>query len=249
MVLTNLFAAVTSSVANISILYYAPTITEQPAGQTLLVSSNFTLTVTATGTAPLAYQWRKNGEDMASATGNSYSVTGAQTNDTGAYTVVVTNVAGSKTSEVAFVNVGYAPVIVQQPQPFTNNLGTSNAFSVAVFGSEPLLYQWFKDGMAIANATNSLLPLPNLQSNQVGYYSVSVTNLYGWAGSSNALLTIPGVPLPFYWQGLVAYYPFNGNANDASGNGNTGVLRARLYVTTALGLAASALRICWERMI
>jgi len=135
----------------------------------------------------------------------------------------MTNVAGSKTSIVAVVNVGYSPVIVQQPQPFTNNLGTSNAFSVAVFGSEPLLYQWFKDGRAIADATNNLLPLPNLQSNQVGYYSVSVTNLYGWAASSNALLSIPGVPLPFYWQGLVAYYPFNGNANDASGNGNNGV--------------------------
>ena len=121
-------------------------------------------------------------------------MTGAQTNDTGAYTVVVTNVAGSKTSEVAMVNVGYAPVIVQQPQPFTNNLGTSNAFSVVVFGSEPLLYQWFKDGMAIADATNSLLTLSNLQSNQVGYYSVTVTNLYGWTISSNALLSIPGVP-------------------------------------------------------
>lgn len=239
-VLTNLFAAVTSAVANISILYYAPTITEQPAGQTLLVGSNFTLTVTATGTAPLAYQWRKNGEDMASATGNNYSVTGAQTNDTGAYTVVVTNVAGSKTSEVAFVNVGYAPLIVQQPQSFTNNLGTSNAFSVAVFGSEPLLYQWFKDGMVIADATNSLLPLSNLQSNQVGYYSVSVTNLYGWTGSSNALLTIPGVPLPFLWQGLVAYYPFNGNANDASGNGNDGTVNGAVLAQDRLGAANSA---------
>jgi uncharacterized delta-60 repeat protein len=145
-VLTNLFAAVTSSVASISVLYYAPTITVQPVGQTLLVGSNFTLTVTATGTAPLAYQWRKDGGNLSGANGTSYAVTGAQTNDTGAYTVVVTNLAGSQTSAVAIVNVGYAPLIVQQPQPFTNNLGTSNAFSVAVFGSEPLLCQWFKDG-------------------------------------------------------------------------------------------------------
>ena len=225
-VLTNLFGAVTSSVANIGILYYAPTITAQPVGRTLLVGSNFTLTVTATGSAPLDYQWRKDGDNLSGANGTSYAVTSAQTNDTGAYTVVVTNVAGSKPSIVAVVNVGYSPVITRQPQPFTNNLGTSNAFSVVVFGSEPLLYQWFKDGMAIADATNNLLPLSNLQSNQVGYYSVTVTNLYGWATSSNALLSIPGVPLPFYWQGLVAYYPFNGNANDESGNGNDGVVNA-----------------------
>ena len=221
-VLTNMYGAATSAVANISVLYYAPTITSQPVGQTLLVGSNFTLMVSATGTDPLAYQWRKNGEELAGANGTSYSVTGAQTNDSGAYTVVVTNVAGSETSAVAVVNVGYAPAIVQQPEPFTNNLGTSNAFSVVVFGSEPLLYQWFKDGIPISDATNSLLPLSNLQSNQVGYYSVTVTNLHGWTASSNALLSIPGVPLPFLWQGLVAYYPFNGNADDASGNKHNG---------------------------
>jgi hypothetical protein len=221
-------------VANISILYYAPTITAQPASQIVLVSSNFTLTVTATGTAPLAYQWRKDGGNLTGASGTSYTVTGAQTNDTGAYTVVVTNVAGSKTSAVAIVNVGYAPFIVQQPQPFTNNLGTSNAFDVVVFGSEPLLYQWFKDGAAITDATNSLLPLSNLQSNQVGYYSVSVTNLYGWAASSNALLSIPGVPPPFLWEGLAAYYPLSGNAADQLGNGNTGVLENGAFYTNGI---------------
>ena len=239
-VLTNIFGVATSSVANISLLFYPPTITAQPVGQTLLVGSNFTLTVTATGTAPLAYQWLKDGNNLSGATGTGYSVTGAQTNDTGAYTVVVKNVVGISTSAVAVVNVGYAPVIVQQPQPFTNNLGTSNAFSVAVFGSEPLLYQWFKDGLAIANATNNLLPLPNLQSNQVGYYSVTVTNLYGWTLSSNALLSIPGLPPPSLWQGLVAYYPFNGNANDASGNGNNGTVNGAVLTTDRLGASNAA---------
>ena len=239
-VLTNIFGVVTSAVANISILYYPPTITAQPVGQIVLVSSNFTLTVTAAGTAPFAYQWRKDGGNLSGATGTGYTVTGAQTNDTGAYTVVVTNVAGSKTSAVAVVNVGYAPVIVQQPQPFTNNLGTSNAFSVAVFGSEPLLYQWFQDGLAITDATNSLLPLSNLQASQVGYYSVTVTNLYGWTASSNALLSIPGVSPPALWHGLVAYYPFNGNANDASGNGNNGTVNGAVLTQDRLGASNSA---------
>ncbi len=239
-VVTNALGSITSSVASISVIYYPPIIAAQPVGATLLVGSNFTLTVTASGTAPLAYQWRKNGGDVAGAIGTSYNVTGVQTNDTGAYTVLVTNVAGSVTSVVAQVNVGYAPVIVQQPQPFTNNLGTSNAFSVVVSGSEPLLYQWFKDGTPIANATRSLLPLSNLQSNQVGYYSVSVTNLYGWSISSNALLTIPGLPLPFQWLGLVAYYPFSGNANDATANTNNGVISNCQMASDRLGHPASA---------
>jgi len=111
---------------------------------------------------------------------------------------------------------------------------------VAVFGSEPLIYQWFNDGMAIANATNNLLPLSNLQSNQVGYYSVTVTNLYGWVASSNALLSIPGVPLPFQWQGLVAYYPFNGNANDESGDARNGTVNGAVSATNRFGNPSSA---------
>ena len=240
-VLTNLVGSVTSSLANIGVLYFAPSIVAQPAGQVVLVSSNFTLTVGASGSAPLAYQWRKDGADLPGAGATSYTVTGAQTNDSGAYTVVVTNLQGGLTSTVAYVNVGYAPVVVQQPLSFTNDLGTSNAFSVSVFGSEPLLYQWFKDGTAIADATNSLLPLPNLQSNQIGYYYVTITNLYGWAVSSNALLTLPGVQPPFYLQGLLAYYPFNGNANDASGNGNDGTPRNTQFAIDRFGATNAAL--------
>ncbi|MGD0261571.1 MAG: immunoglobulin domain-containing protein [Verrucomicrobiota bacterium] len=239
-VVSNLLGSVTSSVASITLLYYAPSIVVQPAGQAVLVSSNFTLTVTASGSAPMAYQWRKDGADLPGQSATSYSVTGAQTNDSGGYTVVVTNLSGGVTSTVAYVNVGYAPLIVQQPQPFTNNLGESNAFSVLVFGSEPFLYQWFKDDIAIANATNNLLPLSNLQSNQVGYYSVTVTNLYGWTTSSNALLSIPGVPLPFQWLGLVAYYPFNANANDATGNGNNGTNYGAAIAPDRFGNANSA---------
>ncbi|HWI58079.1 MAG TPA: immunoglobulin domain-containing protein, partial [Bacillota bacterium] len=221
-VVTNALGSSTSAVARVSVVYYAPTMAVQPVGATLLVGSNFTLSAVASGSGPLTYQWRKNGENLAGANQTSYVVTGAQTNDTGAYTVVAANTAGSVTSAVAQVNVGYAPLILQQPLSFTNHLGESNALSVAVFGSEPLVYQWFKDGTAIPEATNGLHVLPNLQSNQVGYYCVTVTNLFGWTISSNALLSIPGVPLVWQWQGLVAYYRLNGNATDASGNGFDG---------------------------
>ena len=78
------------------------------------------------------------------------------------------------------------------------------------------------------------MPLPNLQSNQVGYYSVTVTNLYGWTVSSNALLSIPGVLFPPLWLGLVCYYPLNGTAIDQLGNGNTGILENGAFYTNGL---------------
>jgi uncharacterized delta-60 repeat protein len=239
-VLTNVVGSVTSSVATIIVQYFSPSIVAQPAGQVVLVSSNFTLSVNASGSAPMAYQWRKDGVDLPGAGAASYTVNGAQTNDTGAYTVVVTNVQGGVTSAVAYVSVGYAPLILQQPLSFTNILGTSNAFSITVFGSEPLLYQWFQDNTAIPDATNSLLSLPNLQSNQLGYYYVTVTNLYGRTVSSNALLTIPGVLPPPFLQGVVAYYPFNGNANDATGSGNDGTVNGASLAADRFGAPSEA---------
>jgi uncharacterized delta-60 repeat protein len=187
-VLTNIFGVVTSSVANISVLYYAPTITAQPIGQTLLVGSNSTLTVTATGTAPLAYQWRKDGDNLSGANGTSHTVTAAQTNDTGAYTVVVTNAVGSVTSTVAQVNVGYAPVIVQQPSSASNYQGGIASFSCTVTGSLPMNLQWLLNGAPAQNQTNSTITSTNLQSSDFGFYALTATNIFGGTISSNAEL-------------------------------------------------------------
>jgi uncharacterized delta-60 repeat protein len=238
-IITNSFGSVTSAVAVITVTNFPPYIVAQPAGGNYLVGSNFSLTVAAGGTAPFAYQWTTNGGAIPGATFASYSVTNAQTNDSSAYSVVITNLAGSVTSAVAVVNVGYAPVIVQQPVSITNAVGNTNSFSCAVFGSTPLLYQWFKDGVAIPNATNVSLALPNLQSSQVGYYFVSVTNIYGGTVSSNAALVLSGVPFGV-WQGLVAYYPFSGNANDATGNGNNGTNYGAVLANDRFGNANSA---------
>lgn len=217
---SNFVASVTSTGATLSI-YGPPVITAQPISKIVTVGAAFSLSVVAGGTPVPACQWTKDGQEISGASATVFSVNAAQTNDTGAYAAVLTNIFGAVTSAVAQVNVGFAPLITRQPKSFTNNLGTSNAFTVAVSGSEPLLYQWFKDGAAIVDATNNLLSLPNLQSNQVGLYSVTVTNLYGWAVSTSAFLTIPGINS--FDVGLLAYYPFNGNANDATAHNNNGI--------------------------
>ena len=64
-----------------------PTITAQPQNQTVSVGSNATFSVTATGTAPLAYQWRRNAQNISGATASSYTRTNAQLADMGNYSV------------------------------------------------------------------------------------------------------------------------------------------------------------------
>jgi len=96
-----------STPSTVSVLYL-PSITSEPANQTAFSTSNTTFSVTASGTAPLAYQWQDNGVQIGSATNTSYSLTGVRINNAGSYTVVVSNTYGSVTSTVAVLTVNKA---------------------------------------------------------------------------------------------------------------------------------------------
>ena len=52
----------------------APSITTQPANQSVVAGQAATFTVTATGSAPLTYQWKKNGNNMDGATSSTYTL-------------------------------------------------------------------------------------------------------------------------------------------------------------------------------
>jgi|GEM_PF-1135958 len=92
--------------------------------------------------------------------------------------------------------INLAPVILTQPTNQTVLAGGGTGFSVAATGAQPLSYQWNFNGTNISGATNATLTLTNIQVSQAGNYSVLVTNLYGTAPSSNAVLTVvvPAVP-------------------------------------------------------
>uniref|UniRef100_E6PYJ4 Ig-like domain-containing protein n=1 Tax=mine drainage metagenome TaxID=410659 RepID=E6PYJ4_9ZZZZ len=94
-------------------LSVAPTITTQPASQTMLLGRSATFTVAASGTAPLLYQWYKNGAAISNANAATYTtpvVTAADNNST--YSVTISNSAGSVTSTVATLFTGpRAPAI------------------------------------------------------------------------------------------------------------------------------------------
>lgn len=77
----------------------APVITTQPASQTVTVGQGATFVVVATGSAPLSYQWQKNGANVAGATSSSYTTPPTTTADNAAkFDVVVSNSAGTVTS-------------------------------------------------------------------------------------------------------------------------------------------------------
>ncbi len=175
----------------------APGITTQPQGQTVTAGATVTLTVVASGTAPLTYQWAKNGAAIAGATNSSFTLASAQTGDTGTYAVTVSNSAGSATSNSVTVTVNAAPVapsITTQPQSQTVNSGSTATFTVVAGGTSPLTYQWSRNGTTVAGATNATLSLANVQTANAGSYTVVVTNSVGSVTSSAATLTVNTAP-------------------------------------------------------
>src|SRR5207302_6862070 len=95
-----------ASLESMSALLDTPTITTRPASQTVSVGQRATFTVTAAGTAPLSYQWQKNGTAIGAATAASYTTPATTAADNGnQFTVVVSNAAGSLTSNAASLTV------------------------------------------------------------------------------------------------------------------------------------------------
>lgn len=79
----------------------APTITASPSPGAVAPGDSISFAVAATGTAPLTYQWRKDGVAIAGATSATYVIGSATSASAGQYTAVVTNAAGSATSATA----------------------------------------------------------------------------------------------------------------------------------------------------
>ena len=107
------------------------------------------------------------------------------------------------------------PIITTQPQSIITNLAASVHFTVNATGTNGVWYQWRKDGVNLPNATNNTYDITNVQPPYIGNYEVVVMGYGGSVTSSVVSLSLNGVNSGI-WQGLVAYYPFNGNANDAS---------------------------------
>lgn len=142
----------------------APVITQQPADLDVTSGQPASFTVVATGSAPLAYQWQRNGAAIAGATAASYALAAAAPTDTGVvFRVLVSNAAGTATSRDATLTVSTAPPVLsitQQPVDVAVSAGASAGFSVAATcSSGSLNIQWQRnsgaDGafVAIASAT------------------------------------------------------------------------------------------------
>lgn len=196
-VVSNTAGSKTSSPATLTVTAapVAPAISAQPQNQLVTVGQTATFSVTATGTAPLSYQWQKNSLNITSATSSSYSTPATTAGDNGAtFDVVITNTAGTITSSSATLTVNpsaVAPTITAQPQNQTVNASQTATFSVTATGMAPLNYQWQKNSANISGAISPNYTTPAITSADSGeQFRVVVTNTAGNITSNQATLTV-----------------------------------------------------------
>ncbi|MCW3110652.1 MAG: C-terminal target protein [Segetibacter sp.] len=213
-----------------------PAITSQPQTQVVCTgaSSSATFSVTATGTGD-TYQWRRDGVNITGATNPSYTVSPVTTSSAGTYDVVVTNGGGSVTSNEAYLNTA----ITRQPSPSTQTIVTGNTVTLSVSATNATSFQWEKNGVNIAGATDSVYTINPLTTADSGSYTVNAINS---ANSCATVLSNPAAITP----AIVVYSTATGDLNvpdtwgaNTDGSGSTPVDFTRAEHTFVLSNRAS----------
>jgi hypothetical protein len=178
----------------------APSLTVQPASVSVTAGQTATFSVSASGTAPISFQWRKNTTNITGANAASYTTPATTAADSGTkFDVVVSNSAGKLASSQATLTVNaasVAPTISAQPSNQAVAAGQTATFSVAASGTAPLSYQWRKNSANIAgaNAASYTTPATTAADNNTKF-DVVVSNTAGNLTSSQATLTVSSAPV------------------------------------------------------
>lgn len=177
----------------------------QPQSLSVCLGNPFSLSVTAAGSGNMGYQWQHNGTNLLGKTNSVCSVAMAAVENGGDYSVIITNILGAVTSDVAAVTISSTGIeILGQPQNTSALLGTPAVFSVGLNpdAASPN-FQWYRNlvpensgGTAIPGATGAQYTLPAAyESNAVYYYYVVVSNCVNIATSTVAALAITYAPI------------------------------------------------------
>src|SRR5439155_1371342 len=134
---------------------------------------------------------------------------------------------GFTQSRKVFLEVLAAPAITSQPASQTVLEGTTVTFSIGTASNGTLSYQWrydngtyvtnLTDGRDLSGARTSLFTLNRVSSANVGAYSVVVSNAFGTATSTDALLSVVSITAPGI--SVETFYSFSGGNDGANPNG------------------------------
>src|SRR5712664_2459027 len=177
-----------------------PTIVTPPANQTVTAGQTATFSVTASGTAPLSYQWQENGADISGATSASSTTPATTAQDNGAqFRVMVSNTAGSATSGMATLTVQSPPVADAGPDLTVESTGTGGTL-VELDGSKSsdpdkdvLSFIWMDEA---GNVVGSKDIVPLTLSLGTYTFTLKVTDPGGLSSTDTTVIKVQTVNRP-----------------------------------------------------
>ncbi|MEO5881070.1 MAG: hypothetical protein ABIQ06_01530 [Caldimonas sp.] len=212
----------------------APTITTQPGSASVTAGAAASFVVAATGTAPLAYQWQRNGVNIGGATTASFAIAATVVGDSGAtFRAVVSNASGSATSNPATLTVAAAPpllTITAQPANLGVVAGASASFTVAAnCSSSTLAIQWQRGGLVggvltwadIAGATTPTTSLATVLADSGAQFRARLDCSGLSATTSTAALLTVTAPM----TAQLALLPVNGLRDHADAGFTSGIVQ------------------------
>ena len=168
-----------------------PTILTITEPLSVLLTQRLELNVEATGTAPLRYQWHKDGKPIHGAVSSALVIDSAKLSDAGVYSVMIINNYGATVSDaVPVVIETNPPTILTITEPLSVLLTQRLELNVEATGTAPLRYQWHKDGKPIHGAVSSALVIDSAKLSDAGVYYVLVINENGATVSDEVKVSV-----------------------------------------------------------
>ena len=134
---------------------------------------------TAEGSEPIEYQWLYENQPIAGATSQTLSLGSVNEAQTGKYRVVASNPAGKVASPEVRLLLLIPAVITTQPVGDVLRVGETLSLSVAASGTQPLSFEWQRDGEVLEQYTEAKVEIQDVDEEQGGAYSVTVSNAGG----------------------------------------------------------------------
>jgi sugar lactone lactonase YvrE len=199
---------------------FAPGVYTQPASVTAFRGDTVRFEVMVSAQPTPTYQWRKNGVNIPGATTRVLVLNAVGYSAAGSYDVVVANTKGRATSQPAMLTVVPAIATITAP-PASTHAFAGETVELRVGATGPnLVYQWKKNGEAIAGGTNASLTLAAVAGVDMGFYSVTIAALDNVVESEVAALTVASVD--YEWTTLAGRA---GEAGSADGAGSAARFR------------------------
>lgn len=170
-----------------------PVIVTPPAALNAFTGQTVVFTVTATGgTAALSYQWRKDGVNLAGATGASLRLSQVTSANVGSYDVIVSDQLGLVTSASAALTVSPTLAVTTTVSGrHLVNAGQPLTLTALPAIPGPITYQWLRNGLPLTGANAATFSVTSATPAHAGTYRVVATNAVGAAYSAPIFVGVP----------------------------------------------------------